>query len=403
MAKDVDATDADQIESVRKLPGTAWQYLFGRAIREFTRDGCMDLAAALTYRSLFAMFPALLALVSILGLVGQAESTTKFMIDAINKYGSPEVAKALEPMIAQLANGQGAGLAFTIGVLGAVWTASNYVVSFGRAMNKIYDTPEGRPALVLRPAMYLLTLGVLLGAVLCVGILVFSGSVASTVGNLVGLGQESLTIWGYVKWPVLVIIVVLMVASLYYFTPNVRRDRFPWLSIGAMVALVVLALATAGFGWYLANFANYNKTYGTIGGLIALLLWLWIANSVLLFGAEVDAETERAKQLQSGLKAEVELQLPPRSTVMTKKQEHALAKDVQTGRELRALANPIGPDDIPPRHGVRWALGIAAGLVALVSARRRLNQDAAMVRAARLEARALARAHRADRSTGGKV
>lgn len=394
MAKDADPTDAEQIESVRKLPGTAWRYLFGRAVREFSRDGCMDLAAALTYRSVFAMFPALLALVSILGLVGQAESTKTFMIDAIKKFSSPEVATMLEPLIAQLADGQGAGTVFAVGVLGAVWTSSNYVVSFGRAMNRIYDTPEGRSPLVLRPAMYLLTLGLLLGAVICAAILVFSGSIATTIGNLVGLGEESLMIWGYAKWPVLVIIVILIIASLYYFTPNVRRDRFPWLSVGAVVALVVLALATAGFGWYLANFANYNKTYGTIGGLIALLLWLWIANSVLLFGAEVDAETERAKQLQSGLRAEAELQLPPRSTVVSKKQEIALAKDVQTGRELRALANPIGPQDIPPRHGLRWTLGLTAGFVALVSARRRLNQDVALVRAARRQERELAKTQR---------
>ena len=367
-------TDPDAIEPVHKLPGTAWRYLFGRAVREFGRDNCMDLAAALTYRSVFAIIPALMALFSILGMVGQGragDTSAQWILDTVAKYGSADLAAVLKNPIEQLTNGSGAGWAFLIGVLGAVWTASNYVTSFGRAMNRIYDVEEGRPALVLRPAMYLLTLALLVGALLCVVLLVVSGSVAHWIGDLVGLGQASVTVWNIAKWPVLVIIVVLMIASLYYFTPNVRRDRFPWLSVGAVVALITLAVTTAGFAWYLSNFAKYNATYGIIGGLIALLLWIWIANSVLLFGAEIDAETERAKQLQSGLPAERELQLPARSVAASTKKQEKLEEDVLTGRQLRALANPITYDDVPDRHPWRWVFGLGAGLAALTALRRR--------------------------------
>ncbi|MDR2255270.1 MAG: YihY/virulence factor BrkB family protein [Arthrobacter sp.] len=374
MSATTDPTDARAIEPVHKLPGTAWRYLFGRALREFSRDNCMDLAAALTYRSVFAIFPALLALFSILGMVGQGragDSTAQWILETVGKYGSQDLANVLSGPIQQLTNGSGAGWAFLIGVLGAVWTASNYVTSFGRAMNRIYGVEEGRPALVLRPAMYLLTLALLIGALLCVVLLVVSGSIAQAIGDLVGLGEASVTVWNIAKWPVLVIIVVLMIASLYYFTPNVRRERFPWLSVGAAVALLTLALTTAGFAWYLSNFAKYNATYGLIGGLIALLLWIWIANSVLLFGAEIDAETERAKQLQSGLPAERELQLPARSVAASKKKQEKLEEDVLTGRQLRALANPITYEDVPDRHPWRWAFGLGAGIAALTALRRR--------------------------------
>jgi membrane protein len=309
----------------------------------------MDLAAGLTYRTVFAMFPALLAIVSILGLVGQGRHTTNFLVDKIAEYGSASMAKTLEGPIDQLASGAGAGPVFIVGVLGAVWTASNYVVSFGKAMNTIYGVQEGRPALQLRLGMYVLTLALLIGVVMVLGILVFSGSVVQAVGDIVGLGAEVITVWTWVRWPVLVVIVILLIASLYYFTPNVRRYRFPWLSVGAMVALVVLGAATTGFGFYLANFANYNKTYGSIGGVIALLMWLWIANSVLLLGAEVDAETERAKQLQAGIAAEDQLQLPARSASKTDKAERKRSRDVYAGRELRAQANPITADEVQRR------------------------------------------------------
>lgn len=355
--------EPEQVEPVYRLTKRFWPYVFGRAFREFGRDGCMDLAAGLTYRTVFAMFPALLAIVSILGLVGQGRNTTDFLVDMIAQYGSQSMADTLDGPIDSLASGAGAGTAFIIGVLGAVWSASNYVVAFGKAMNKIYGVQEGRPGLQLRLGMYVLTLGLLIMAVLILGILVFSGSVVQAVGDTVGLGPEVLTIWAWAKWPVLVIIVILMIACLYFFTPNVRRYRFPWLSVGALVALVVLAIASAGFASYLANFANYNKTYGSIGGVIALLTWLWIANSVLLLGAEVDAESERAKQLKAGIVAEETLQLPPRSENKSDKAQVKLSKDVYKGRELRAQANPITAAEVPRRNPWKRVMYVGLAVV----------------------------------------
>jgi len=372
---------SNDVAPLRKLSAQGWKYAFSRALREFTRDGCMDLAAALTYRAVFAIFPALLAMVSILGLVGQGKSTTDFLVNFLKEHLSEDVANLLREPIQQLASGRGAGLAFAIGVLGAVWTASNYVVSFGKSMNKILDVQEGRPGLILRPVMYLITLGLLVGAVLCAGILVFSGAVARTVGDLVGLGQASLEIWSVVRWPVLVIIVVLMIATLYYFTPNARRQGSALLSVGAIVALVVLAAATVGFGFYLSNFANYNKTYGSIGGVIALLLWIWIANSVLLLGAEIDAEIERVRQLHAGVEAEVELQLPRRGTSASRKKAEALSRDIQTGRDIRYLANPITPEEVPHHSRWPWVLGLTA-LTGVVIQRSRVGRTLRAVGAA---------------------
>jgi len=374
VAKPTVATDADVTEPVSALPGTAWRYLFARALREFGRDQCQDLAAALTYRAVFAIFPGLLAMFSVLGLVGQGRAgttTADWLLHVVQKYGSQELATLLGSPIKQLTTGGGAGLFLAVGILGAIWTTSGYVLAFGRALNQVFDVEEGRSFLVLRVNMYLLTVGLLIGALASISLLVISGSVARTLGDLVGLGEETLDIWNVAKWPVLVVLVVLMIASLYYFTPNVRRDRFPWLSPGAAVALAVLALATAGFAVYLANFAHYNKTYGVIGGLVALLLWIWIANAVLLFGAEIDAETERAKQLQSGLKAERELQLPPRSTKTSRKRAKQLEEDVRTGRQLRALAKPITPEDVPRHRLWPWLLGSTALGTWLVARRRR--------------------------------
>lgn len=361
----IDVTDSRNIEPVYKLRGRAWGYVFGRSLREFGRDGCLDLAAGLTYRTIFAIFPALLAIVSILGLVGQGRATTDFLVDAIATHGSQSIANVLENPIDQLASGSGAGLAFAIGVAGAAWTSSNYVVSFSKALNRIFDVREGRSTLALRSTMYLLTLALLIAAVVVISILIFSGSVMRAVGDVVGLGDEVITLWSWAKWPVLVVVVVLMVASLYYFTPNVRRDRFPWLSVGALVALIVLALATSAFGFYLTNFANYNKTYGSIGGVIAMLLWIWIANSVLLLGAEIDSEIERAKQLQSGIAAERTLQLPPRAEGKSDKAASKLEKDVYAGRELRAQANPITAEEIPHRNPWRPLLWVAGGIGAI--------------------------------------
>jgi membrane protein len=321
-----------------------WKYTAKAAFGEFQRDQCTDLAAALTYYSVLSVFPAILALVSLLGFFGQGESTTTALLDIVRQLGQGQVADQLKGPIDQIVNARGAGLALVVGLVGAIWSASGYVGAFGRAMNRVYQVDEGRPVWKLRPVVLLLTVALIVMAALVLVGLVVSGPVATAVGNAVGLGDLGQTIWGVLKWPVMLGIVVVMVAVLYHATPNVRQPKFRWVSVGATVAILGWVLASVAFGFYVSNFGSYNKTYGSLAGVIVFLLWLWITNLALLFGAEVDAELERTRELQSGIPAEEVLQLPPRDTRNSDKAEEKLKQKVAEGRRLRARAGR-GPDD----------------------------------------------------------
>ncbi|MFL6178088.1 MAG: YihY/virulence factor BrkB family protein [Ornithinibacter sp.] len=333
-----DPHDDRKPDSPQEIDKPGWKYTAKAAFGEFQRDQCTDLAAALTYYSVLSVFPAILALVSLLGFFGQGESTTAQLLDIVRQLGQTQVADQLKGPIDQIVNARGAGLALVVGLLGAIWSASGYVGAFGRAMNRVYQVDEGRPIWKLRPVVLLITVGLVIMAALVLVGLVVSGPVATAIGDAVGLGDLAKTIWSIVKWPVMLGIVVVMVAVLYYATPNVRQPKFRWVSVGAAVAILVWVLASVAFGFYVSNFSSYNKTYGSLAGIIVFLLWLWITNLALLFGAEVDAELERARQLQSGIEAEETLQLPPRDTRNSDKAEEKLEKKVAEGRRLRLEA-----------------------------------------------------------------
>ncbi|WP_323959446.1 YihY family inner membrane protein [Arthrobacter sp. JZ12] len=318
----------------------AWGYIFKRTINEFSKDQCTDLAAALTYYAVLAIFPALLALVSILGLFGQGQATTDAVLNILSSV-SPDAEQTLEPTVQQLTSSSAAGFTFIIGLVGAIWSASGFVGAFSRAMNRMYEVEEGRPFWKLRPTMLLITVVVLLLVVLMALLLILSGPIAESVGNAIGLGSTAVTIWNIAKWPVMVFFAVLMIAVLYYAAPNLKQPKFKWVSIGSIIALVVLALTTAAFSFYVANFGNYERTYGAIAGVIIFLLWLWLANLSLLFGAEFDAELERGRELQAGIKAEETVQLPPRDTKQADKKRDKHIELVDRGRELR---NEYGRD-----------------------------------------------------------
>jgi membrane protein len=231
-----------------------------------------------------------------------------------------------------------AGFALVLGLLGALWSASGYVGAFGRAMNKIYEVDEGRPFWKLRPVNLAITVGaVLLAALILLG-LVVTGPFAEELGETLGLGNTAITVWNVGKWPVLLLVVVFLVAILYYATPNVQQPKFRWISVGAGLAIVMWILASAAFGVYVANFGSYNKTYGSLAGVIILLLWLWLTNLALLFGAEVDAELERSRQLQAGIEAEESLQLPRKDTRRSDKEAAKLEAQIDAGRDLRERA-----------------------------------------------------------------
>ena len=333
-----DAPDPDapgKPDSPGDIKKPTWGYSLKTTIREFSADQCTDLAAALTYYAVLALFPGAIAMLSLVGLVGQGQQTVDTLLQILRDIGASSAADTLEPTLTQLANTPGAGLALVIGLATALWSASGYVGAFGRGMNRIYEVDEGRPFWKLRPVMLLVTLiTVVLAAVVALG-LVLTGPAAEAVGNAIGVGSTVVTVWNIAKWPVLLAVVVVIVALLYYATPNVQQPKFKWISIGAVVAIVVWIIASAAFGFYVANFSSYDKTYGSLAGVIAFLLWLWITNLALLFGAELDAELERGRQLQAGIAAEETLQLPPRDTRTSDKAAAKEEKDIERGRRLR--------------------------------------------------------------------
>jgi membrane protein len=327
--------DSRKPDDPSDLTKPSWKYIFRKTMREFSKDQCTDLAAALTYYGVLALFPAILAVVSLLGLVGDPQKTVDAMLGIVSDLGQQDAVDTLGPTISKLAGAPAAGLAFVTGLVGALWSASGYVGAFGRAMNRMYEVQEGRPFYKLRPLMLLVTL-VAVTLIAIIGLsLVVSGPVAEAIGNAIGLGGVALTVWNIAKWPVLAALVVLVIAILYYATPNVKQPKFRWMSIGAGIAIVVALIASLLFGFYVANFGSYNETYGSLAGVIVFLLWIWIMNNALLFGAEFDSEVERGRELQAGIAAEETVQLPPRDTTKIEKDQKKAAEDVKRGRELR--------------------------------------------------------------------
>jgi membrane protein len=324
-------------DSPAEVTKESWRYVARKTLREFSADQCTDLAAALTYYAVLALFPAIIALLSLVGLFGQGRQTVDTLLGILRDVGAGSAADTLAPTLQSLADrGGAAGVAFVVGLVTALWSASGYVGSFGRAMNRIYEIREGRPFWKLRPIMLAVTLVAVVLVALVAMALVLTGPAAQAVGDAIGLGSTALLVWNIAKWPVILAVVVLVVAILYYVTPNVKQPRFRWVSVGAVVAITVWILASVAFGFYVATFSSYDKTYGALAGVVVFLLWLWITNLALLFGAELDSELERGRELQSGLAAEEALQLPPRDTRTSDKARAKEAEDLERGRRLRA-------------------------------------------------------------------
>jgi membrane protein len=329
------ATEQARAADVPAEPPSAWWYAVRRAIAEFGRDHVIDRAGALTFFSVLSLFPALIVLVSVLGLVGQGEATTNAILALVDELLPGEASAQLQEPIASITGNRGAGLGVVIGILAALWAASNYVTAFSRAMNRIYGVPEGRPAWRLRPAMYLLTALLILLVALAAVILVVSGPVAHWLGDLVGLGGTAVTVWNVVKWPVLLLVVVVILALLYYGTPNVRLRRVRWLSPGAAVAIVIGAVATVGLSLFVSNVTSLSATYGALAGVIVIMVWLWIMNLAILFGAVVDAQIERVQELRDGLPSADRMHLRLRDDRKVERSEARWARLVAQGEALR--------------------------------------------------------------------
>ncbi|KJK49865.1 ribonuclease [Lentzea aerocolonigenes] len=287
------------VDRPTKLPKGAWWGVLKRTVKEFNDDNLTDWAGALTYYAVLSLFPGLIVLTSALALLG--ETTTQELLKYVDQVAPGQAGDLIKSSVEELQKGQSsAGLLGIIGVLTALWTASGYLGAFMRACNAVYDVEEGRPFWKTVPLRLGLTLGSVVLVSLTLGALVLTGDVADTVGNWLGLGDVVVTVWDIAKWPVILLLVSLAFAVLYWAAPNVRQPGFSWITPGSLLAIVLWALATVGFAVYVANFASYNKTYGSLGGVIVFLVWLWISNIAVLLGAEFDAELERGRRMSEG-------------------------------------------------------------------------------------------------------
>jgi membrane protein len=299
-------------ESPTRLGKRSWLGVLKRTGKEFSADNLTDWAAALTYYGVLSIFPALIALVSILGLVGT--SATQPLLDNLATVAPGPAKQILTGALEGLQRSRGAaGLLFFIGIGAAIWSASGYIGAFMRASNAIYEVEEGRPFWIKRPVQLAVTIVMIALLAVSAVAVVITGGLATQVGNVVGAGKTAVTVWDIAKWPVLVLVVALMFSILYWAAPNVRQPGFRWLTPGGIVAVLVWIVASAAFAFYVANFSSYNKTYGTLGGMVAFLVWLWISNLAVLFGAELNAELERGRQLEAGEPAEDEILVTPRA------------------------------------------------------------------------------------------
>jgi len=289
------------VRSPTQLSRGSWPGVVKRTVTEFKDDNLTDWAAALTYYGILSIFPALLVVVSILGLIG--ESATQPLIDNLGTVAPGPAQEIFTSAIKNLQSSQGAaGILVIVGLATALWSASGYVAAFMRASNVIYDVEEGRPIYKTLPVRVVLTLVLLvLLAVSAVGV-VATGGLAEKVGDVVGVGGTALDVWAIAKWPVLLLIVSFMFALLYWAAPNVKPSGFRWISPGGLFAVLGWVIASAAFAFYVANFGSYNKTYGALGGVIIFLVWLWISNIMVLLGAEFNAELERGRAIEEGMR-----------------------------------------------------------------------------------------------------
>ncbi len=286
-----------------------------RTVAEFRDDNLGDWAAALTYYGLLSLFPMLIALVSIVGLFGDPQSTTRTVTEIVTRIGPESGAETFAgPIQSITSHRSSAGVLFVLGIATALWSASGYIGAFIRASNAIYETEEGRPFWKLRPLQVAVTFLMVLMVAAVLLALVLTGPVVRAVADPVGVGDSAVTIWNYAKWPILIGLFIVMIDLLYYASPNAKLRGFVWMTPGALLALVMWALASVGFALFVANFGSYDKTYGTLGGVVVLLIWMWITNVAILLGHELNAERERSREIAEGVpRADQEIQLEPRA------------------------------------------------------------------------------------------
>ncbi|TYC02391.1 YihY/virulence factor BrkB family protein [Micromonospora sp. WP24] len=301
---------------VRQLSWRTWYGVLLRSVQNFVRDNCADWAAALTYYGVLALFPSAIVVVALVGLVSDGERTVDTVLELARQVGAGSVVGnesfvgVVRTVVEQESS---ASVLLSFGLLGALWSASGFIGAFTRASNAIYGVAEGRPFWKLRPLQIgLAGLSLVLLAAVATGLIV-SGPVADGVGDLLGAGGLARTVWSVGRWPVLALIMMGLLSLLFWIAPNVRQPRFRWLTPGGAVALTAWAVASFGFGVYVANFGSYDATYGSLGAVIAFLVWLYLSNSALMLGVQINAELQRGRRLQAGEEEPGEPLLPPRA------------------------------------------------------------------------------------------
>ena len=297
-----------------RIPVSALPAVAKRTLARYRAENMTDSAAALTYYGLLALFPTLIALVALLGILGRDPETTNALLDIVSEVASEETVEAVrEPLQSVIENRGGAGALLGIGLIGALWSASGYIGAFSRAGNVIWEVDEGRPFWRWKPLQIVIALAMIIMLAMLAIAIVISGELAQAVGEAIGAGDELVLAWSIAKWPVVGLFAVGMISVLFWSTPNVRNRGIPGMTIGAALAIILWVIASALFAFYVSRFGSYNATYGSLGGIVVLLVWMWISNNALLLGAELDAEIERERELRAlEPGAEREIQLPER-------------------------------------------------------------------------------------------
>src|SRR5215207_3221825 len=305
---------ADSTTGPTDLSRRSWLGVLKRTTGEFREDNLTDWAAALTYYAVLAIFPALIVLVSVLGLIG--ESATQPLIDNLGKVAPGPAKEIFTSAIENIRGSKGAaGVFFVVGLLAALWSASGYIAAFMRASNAIYDIEEGRPIWKTLPLRVGLTVVLMVLTAVSAIAVTLSGGLAREAGNVIGVGDTAIDVWNIAKWPVLLLFVSFMFAVLYWAAPNVKQPGFRWITPGGVLAVIGWVIASLAFAFYVSNFGSYNKTYGALAGPIVFLVWLWLSNVMILLGAEFNAELERGRAIEAGLRPEdTEPFVEPRDT-----------------------------------------------------------------------------------------
>jgi membrane protein len=312
-----------------------WRVILVRTWHEFRINQSADIASALTYYAVLTVFPALLASLALLVAFGSAEEITREVLRIIGDIGGDAVAAALEDPVGQLLSASHHWFAILVGLGGALWAASGYLGVFGRGMNRILGVEEGRPFWTSRPAMLLTAAAFVLLAATVGAILLVSGPVAGAIARTAGFDEGVAFWWDLAKLPLVALLMGVIIALLYWATPNVKRRHFRWLSVGATAAIVTWLITTVLFGWYVVGFRTYERNYGVLGFAVAFLLWVWLSNVAIMFGAVLDTEVERVRQLRAGIAAEHRLQLPLREDRMVQKNREQRNDDVRAAAELK--------------------------------------------------------------------